>query len=129
MPWKLISFIICIVLVTVFIGFNLDNRCNISFGFFQLEGVPIFFSLMAAFVLGVVVVLPFTFGKKKQKNQSVHQAQGGDAGSIRARKLPAKKGVPVAKNTATSSATEASPAAATEASAPAATTEKNPTKK
>ncbi len=67
MPWRLIGFIICIVLVTVFAGFNLDNSCNISFVFFQLENVPIFFSLMAAFVLGVLVVLPFTFGKKRAK--------------------------------------------------------------
>lgn len=74
MPWRLIGFIICIVLVTVFAGFNLDNRCNISFGFYQLENVPIFFSLMAAFVFGVLVVLPFTFGKRRKKNTTVSQS-------------------------------------------------------
>ena len=67
MPWRLIGFILCIVLVTVFIGFNLDNSCNISFGFYELEEVPIFFSLMTAFLLGVVVVLPFTLVKKQSK--------------------------------------------------------------
>lgn len=71
MPWKLISFIICIVLVTVFVGFNLDNRCNVSFGFVQFENVPIFLSLAAAFILGVLVVFPFTIGKKRSKNSSM----------------------------------------------------------
>ena len=67
MPWRLIGFILCIVFVTVFIGFNLDNSCNISFGFYELKDVPIFFSLMASFLLGVMVVLPFTLVKKQSK--------------------------------------------------------------
>ncbi len=67
MPWRLIGFILCIVFVTVFIGFNLDNSCNISFGFYELKDVPIFFSLLASFLLGVLVVLPFTLVKKHSK--------------------------------------------------------------
>lgn len=67
MPWRLIGFILCIVFVTVFIGFNLDNSCNISFGFYELKDVPIFFSLLASFLLGVLVVLPFTLIKKHSK--------------------------------------------------------------
>ena len=67
MPWRLIGFILCIVFVTVFIGFNLDNSCNISFGFYELKDVPIFFSLMASFLLGVMVVPPFTLVKKQSK--------------------------------------------------------------
>lgn len=74
MPWRLVGFIVCIVLVTVFVGFNLDNRCDISFGFFQLESVPIFLSLMSAFVLGVVVVLPFTFGRRRARKPPVSPA-------------------------------------------------------
>ncbi|MBE6351114.1 MAG: hypothetical protein E7062_10275 [Spirochaetaceae bacterium] len=76
MPWKLIFFIIFLVIATVFIGYNLDNRCNISFVFFQLENIPIFISLAGAFTLGILVVLPFTFGKKtKQKNKDVQSKQ------------------------------------------------------
>lgn len=65
MPWKLVGFIVCLVLGTCFAGFNLGNSCNISFGFKTFENVPIFFSLIVAFALGVIVTLPFTVIRKK----------------------------------------------------------------
>ena len=65
MPWKLVGFIICLVLGTCFAGFNLKNSCNISFGFHTFENIPIFLSLIIAFACGVLVTLPFTIIKKK----------------------------------------------------------------
>lgn len=65
MPWKLVGFIICLILGTCFAGFNLENSCNISFGFKTFQNVPIFFSLIVAFAIGVIVTLPFTVIKKK----------------------------------------------------------------
>lgn len=65
MPWKLVGFIVCLVLGTCFAGFNLGNSCNISFGFHTFENIPIFLSLIIAFACGVVVTLPFTIIKKK----------------------------------------------------------------
>ncbi len=65
MPWKLVGFIICLILGTCFAGFNLENSCDISFGFKTFPNVPIFFSLIVAFALGVIVTLPFTVIKKK----------------------------------------------------------------
>lgn len=65
MPWKLVGFIVCLVLGTCFAGFNLENCCNISFGFHTFENIPIFLSLIIAFACGVVVTLPFTIIKKK----------------------------------------------------------------
>ena len=65
MPWKLVGFIICLVLGTCFAGYNLGNNCNISFGFHTFENVPIFFSLIVAFACGEVVTLPFTVIRKK----------------------------------------------------------------
>lgn len=65
MPWKLVGFIVCLVLGTCFAGFNLKNSCNISFGFHTFENIPIFLSLIIAFVCGVLVTLPFTIIKKK----------------------------------------------------------------
>ena len=67
MPWKLIFFIICIVLATIFVGFNLENRCDVSFVFITFKQVPIFLSLTAAFVLGIFAALPFSFGQRKKK--------------------------------------------------------------
>lgn len=65
MPWKLVGFIVCLVLGTCFAGFNLGNSCNISFGFHTFENIPIFLSLIIAFACGVLVTLPFTIIKKK----------------------------------------------------------------
>lgn len=75
MPWKLVGFIICLVLGTCFAGFNLGNSCNISFGFKTFENVPIFFSLIVAFALGVIVTLPFTVIKKKSAKDKKAQAE------------------------------------------------------
>ncbi len=69
MPWKLVGFIICLVLGTCFAGYNLGNNCNISFGFHTFENVPIFFSLIVAFACGVVVTLPFTVIRKKSTKE------------------------------------------------------------
>ena len=75
MPWKLVGFIICLVLGTCFAGFNLGNSCNISFGFKTFENVPIFFSLIVACALGVMVTLPFTVIKKKSAKDRKAQAE------------------------------------------------------
>ena len=75
MPWKLVGFIICLILGTCFAGFNLENSCNISFGFKTFQNVPIFFSLIVAFALGVIVTLPFTVIKKKSAKDRKVQAE------------------------------------------------------
>lgn len=69
MPWKLVGFIVCLILGTCFAGFNLGNSCNISFGFTSFQNVPIFFSLIVAFSCGVIVTLPFTVIKKKSAKE------------------------------------------------------------
>ena len=60
MPWRLIGFIVLLVLVGIFSNLNLDNRCDISLGFVVLEEVPIFISLLVAFLAGALVIFPFT---------------------------------------------------------------------
>lgn len=69
MPWKFILFIICIVVVVLFIGFNIDNKCNISLGVYTFSDVPIFMSIFLSFALGVFVMVPFLFGRKPRKDR------------------------------------------------------------
>ena len=69
MPWKLILFILSVVLVTIFIGFNLTNACDVSLGVYTFKNVPIFMSILLAFALGVFIMLPFTFGHSKKENR------------------------------------------------------------
>ncbi|NMA56488.1 MAG: hypothetical protein GX955_03380, partial [Treponema sp.] len=56
MPWKLMGFVALLVFATIFIGFNLEHRCDVSIGFTTFKDVPIFLSLLIAFALGVLVM-------------------------------------------------------------------------
>lgn len=67
MPWKLILFIIVIVLVAVFVGVNHANVCNISFIFAELHNVPVYLTILFSFVMGILIMIPFTIGKKRGK--------------------------------------------------------------
>ena len=69
MPWRLIFVVILMGVVVTFIGLNLENRADVSFGFYRFEQVPIFISLFAAFLAGVVVMIPFTFGFRRRRKE------------------------------------------------------------
>lgn len=58
MPWKLILYILILGVILVFVGLNIGNQSDISFGFVVFEDVPVFLSLFAAFFVGVIVALP-----------------------------------------------------------------------
>ncbi|MEE0353059.1 hypothetical protein [uncultured Treponema sp.] len=65
MPLKLIGILFLVVLVALLTGFNLSNKCSIWF-FHSFEDIPVFAALLSAFLAGVVITLPFTFGKKRK---------------------------------------------------------------
>jgi uncharacterized integral membrane protein len=70
MPWRLIGFIVLFAIFLTFIGFNLENRCDISFGFREFPQVPVYLTTFASFVFGMLITIPFaiTFRiKKRQK--------------------------------------------------------------
>lgn len=52
-----------------FIGFNLDNTCDISFGFTKITDIPVYLPLFASFVLGMLASVPFlvSFTVRKKK--------------------------------------------------------------
>ena len=71
MPWRLIVFLIVLVLVAFFAGFNI-SPIKISVGFYEFKEVPLFLALIIAFILGALVMLPFKLmhlrkGKKGKK--------------------------------------------------------------
>ena len=65
MPWRLVVFIVILGLVVVFAGFNISNVSDVSFGFYKATDVPIFISLFFAFLIGVIIMVPFAVGRKK----------------------------------------------------------------
>ena len=67
MPWRLIFFVIVVVLATIFVGFNLGNACDVSLIFHDFKNVPVFITIIVSFLLGIIVMLPFAFGKKNRK--------------------------------------------------------------
>jgi hypothetical protein len=70
--------------------FNLDKRCDISFGFTVIKDVPVFLTVFCSFVLGMLTTLPFIFiyqlGKKrkaenpKRKNGDSKRNPGASSG-------------------------------------------------
>jgi uncharacterized integral membrane protein len=71
MPWRLIGLAIIFVVFLTFIGFNLDNRCDVSFVFWEAQDIPVFLPIFTAFVLGLLCSIPFavSIGRKRSKKK------------------------------------------------------------
>lgn len=70
MPWRLILFAVFIVLLVVFVGVNLENACTVSLIFVTYPDVPVYISILISFALGMIIMIPFTFGKKSSHQDS-----------------------------------------------------------
>ena len=87
MPWKFILFIFFLILGAVFTGLNLENACNINFGFKTFEQIPVFLTILFAFLAGIVVTLPFTLtGKKDRPPKGMAEKQAKPRKSLFAKK-------------------------------------------
>ncbi|MDR2663197.1 MAG: hypothetical protein LBC31_09400 [Treponema sp.] len=86
MPWRLVLLIVVLGILLGFIGLNLNNTCDISFGFVSFTAVPIFLTVFVSFILGMFCSLPFFLFKafKKPKNRKgkapAEPASGGGSG-------------------------------------------------
>ena len=72
MPWRFIGGLIILIFLVVFICLNLENKTNISFGFFSFNNVPAFLIVVVSFLIGALVALPisvFTNMTKKIKSK------------------------------------------------------------
>jgi len=70
MPRRLIQIIVFFAIILLFIVFNLENKCNISVIFKEIEDVPVYLIAFFSFILGMISTLPFIFSyqiKKKRK--------------------------------------------------------------
>lgn len=84
MPWKLIFFVVLVICVAVFVGANTANVCNISFVFTVLQNVPVYLTILLSFAAGMLIMLPFTLGRKKAKLskadlKAIQKAAAGNA--------------------------------------------------
>jgi hypothetical protein len=76
MPWRLIGCVVILIIVLGFIGFNLENRCDISFGprgLLTLSQVPVYFTAFTAFVLGMLCSIPLAVSLRIKKSKGPGQ--------------------------------------------------------
>jgi len=73
MPWKMIGFLVVLVLVAFFASLNINHRADISLGFYIFKDVPIFLSLLIAFLAGSVLIIPFTIGASLRKKNKLKE--------------------------------------------------------
>jgi uncharacterized integral membrane protein len=71
MPWRLIIAIVIFAVFLTFITFNLNNRCDISFGFTVLQNVPVFLTIFLSFALGLFCAFPLLLTLKKSKKEKL----------------------------------------------------------
>lgn len=69
MPWRLILFAVFIVLLVAFVGVNLENTCAVSLIFVTYPDVPVYISILISFALGMLIMIPFTFGRKSSRQK------------------------------------------------------------
>lgn len=75
MPFRLIGTIILLLIVTIFAGANLDNRCDINFIFTKVQNVPVFLTAVISFLIGAIIMIPFTFKRKCGKDKKSQNQQ------------------------------------------------------
>lgn len=75
MPFRLIGTIILLLVVTIFAGSNLDNRCDINFIFTKVQQVPVFLTAIVSFLIGAIIMIPFTFKRKCVKDNKSEKSQ------------------------------------------------------
>ena len=77
MPWRLIGIIVILAVLLGFIGFNLQNTCDLSLGFKVFRGVPVYLTVFVSFMLGMLCTLPFfivgALKKRPKKEKSLKE--------------------------------------------------------
>jgi uncharacterized integral membrane protein len=81
----MLGLIIILAVLLAFIGFNLDNKCDLSLGVTAFRGVPIYLTVFASFMLGMLCSLPFIIFKslkKRAKNGKKLKDKGPDTAAL-----------------------------------------------
>lgn len=66
---RLLGTILSLVVLAFFVGFNLDNKCNVNMLVHTFQNVPVFITIIISFVVGVLFTMPFAFSYKSQKKK------------------------------------------------------------
>ena len=72
MPVKLVFFLLILIMVGTFVGFNIGHTSDISFWPSEkgtLTDVPILVSFFVMYIVGVLSVIPFFVGSRYRKDE------------------------------------------------------------
>lgn len=88
---KLIIGIVLLVFTVFFVGFNLDNRCDVNLLFYTFKNLPVFYTILISFVLGVFVTIPaFLLSLKKDKKTKTQKPLSFSKNSKKSAETPKK---------------------------------------
>ena len=79
MTWRLIRFIIVFFILLLFIMFNLENKCNISFGFFTIKDAPVFLTVFFSLIIGMICAILYILVKRKRTTKPDKRGERYDA--------------------------------------------------
>jgi len=63
---RVVVVILVFVFFLAFIILNLENKCDVSFGFTTIKDFPVFLTALSSFVLGMLVTIPMILVRKKK---------------------------------------------------------------
>lgn len=92
---KLICFIVAIILFAFYMGFNLDNKCDIWLFVKTFEHVPAFMNSLISFGFGVLCTLPFALVRKYRKTREIEQRENEKAKRKASKKVSSSEPKPV----------------------------------
>ena len=72
---RLLGTILSLVVLAFFVGFNLDNKCNVNVLVHTFQNVPVFITIIISFVVGVLFTRPLAFSYKSQKKKEAKNNQ------------------------------------------------------
>jgi len=94
MPGRLIAFILILLAIVSFIGFNIENSSDIRIWFGEkgvLSDVPIFVSFFVMYLIGVISVVPFMVKWRMKKASKKPGTETPEPAKKKTRILGSKK--------------------------------------
>ena len=81
MPKRLVQIIIIFAVFLLFIIFNLEKKCDISFGLAVIHDVPVYLTVFCSIVFGMIGTIPFILSYQARKKQKNEERKDGSADS------------------------------------------------
>ena len=79
----MIGFLLGLGILAGFAAVNIEHRSDVSFGFFVFSDVPVFLSILVAFIAGALFVLPLAL-RRGRRMRDAQLANTATEGQVRA---------------------------------------------